>query len=370
MKVCSPEGKSLFSTSTRNLRNNVYGLHIENGKSVGSPLLIRRVVVDLWAIGVTSQGSLYYNTWHYNRGFRNIFSATLDPDTGRIQSAPVLATSLSIGENSYFSWSPDGSKTAYRTARIVEPGSSQCDCSMAIQDVASGSVREIRPRLSGFGKLQWRPDGKALLTAGVSLDGKEGIFSIDALTGEATALALPESDKVRLQGPVWGPDGKSILYFSWTNVGTMVLRNLDNGRTRELEARADRGGLALSPDGSQVAFFNRNALMTLPISGGKARTILQLKQPEYFVSIHALAWTPDGRRLLFLKESANYSEQSVSTLWRVSADGGEPENTGLAMKGMHELSVHPDGRRIGFTARSGSDGPETWAIEGFASLLQ
>ncbi|HTI72601.1 MAG TPA: hypothetical protein VMF06_21680, partial [Candidatus Limnocylindria bacterium] len=71
--------------------------------------------------------------------------------------------------------------------------------------------------------------------------------------------------------PVWGPDGKSILYFSWTDVGAIVLRNMDNGRTRELAARADRGGLALSPDGSQVAFFSGNALMTVPISGGKAR---------------------------------------------------------------------------------------------------
>src|SRR5262249_25544132 len=158
---------------------------------------------------------------------------------------------------------------------------------------------------------------------------------------------------------------------SWTNFavpGVIMLRNLDNGRTRELGARSDRGSLALSPDGSQVAFFSGNALMALRFSGGKARTILQLNQPEYFVGINALAWTPDGRRLLFFKEST--SEQFVSTLWRVSADGGEPENTGLAMKGMQELSVHPDGRRIGFTARSGSSEPETWVLERFAGLLQ
>ncbi|HTI72600.1 MAG TPA: hypothetical protein VMF06_21675 [Candidatus Limnocylindria bacterium] len=54
----------------------------------------------------------------------------------------------------------------------------------------------------------------------------------------------------------------------------------------------------------------------------------------------------------------------------MSADGGEPENTGLAMKGTQELSVHPDGRRIGFTARSGGGEPETWVLERFAGLLQ
>ena len=39
-------------------------------------------------------------------------------------------------------------------------------------------------------------------------------------------------------------------------------------------------------------------------------------------------------------------------LWRISTDGGEPEPLGLAMEGIRllGLSVHPDGRRIAFTA--------------------
>ena len=48
----------------------------------------------------------------------------------------------------------------------------------------------------------------------------------------------------------------------------------------------------------------------------------------------------------------------------VSAEGGELQPLGLAMEGLllYGLSVHPDGRRIAFTA--GQDfGSQTWVME-------
>ncbi len=72
---------------------------------------------------------------------------------------------------------------------------------------------------------------------------------------------------------------------------------------------------------------------------------------------------PDGRHLLFSKGRRQNME-----LWRIPVDGGEPEKLGLAMVGLglSGLSVHPDGKRIAFSAGGGA-GPtvELWVIENF-----
>ena len=50
-------------------------------------------------------------------------------------------------------------------------------------------------------------------------------------------------------------------------------------------------------------------------------------------------------------------------LWRIPADGGQPQEVGLAMDRLRHLRVHPDGRRIAFTA--GRQTGEMWVMENF-----
>ena len=51
-------------------------------------------------------------------------------------------------------------------------------------------------------------------------------------------------------------------------------------------------------------------------------------------------------------------------LWRIATDGGQPESLGLVMEGLapYGLSVHPDGRRIAFTAGT-EIRSELWVLE-------
>ncbi len=67
--------------------------------------------------------------------------------------------------------------------------------------------------------------------------------------------------------------------------------------------------------------------------------------------LYGLGWTPDGRHLFFGRGRAVPGEERFD-LWRISAEGGEPQSLGLAMDGVRllGLSVHPDGGRIAFTA--------------------
>jgi Tol biopolymer transport system component len=76
-------------------------------------------------------------------------------------------------------------------------------------------------------------------------------------------------------------------------------------------------------------------------------------------------WTPDGRYLLFVDRIDKQSE-----LWRIPADGGEPQKLGQLVGGSQvwNLRVHPDGQRIAFTVSSNKG--EVWVMENFLPAVQ
>ena len=75
---------------------------------------------------------------------------------------------------------------------------------------------------------------------------------------------------------------------------------------------------------------------------------------------------PNGKRLLFLKR---VSDSAPVAVWSVPAGGGEAEFMGVSMGSISELSVSPDGRRIGLDTVAPSGKPEIWVLEGLAGLL-
>jgi hypothetical protein len=70
-------------------------------------------------------------------------------------------------------------------------------------------------------------------------------------------------------------------------------------------------------------------------------------------------WTPDGKSALFTRWSL--SGGSAVTLWRVPVAGGEPEPLGLSLEGLRDVSVHPEGGKLTFTA--GWPRAEVWVME-------
>ncbi len=89
-----------------------------------------------------------------------------------------------------------------------------------------------------------------------------------------------------------------------------------------------------------------------------------MKKPDSIPYRRGLAWTPDGHHLLFGKprQTDSPQEQTIE-LWRIPAEGGEPQRLGLAMENLRDVTVHPDGRRIAFSA--GKEGAEVWVLENF-----
>ena len=182
------------------------------------------------------------------------------------------------------------------------------------------------------------------------------------------------------QRPTWSADGKQIFYEhrdrEEPDTNNIVVRAIESGREQEL-FHGHVHGLSLSRDGQQLAFFaftgdpeNRLATLKLmPATGGDTRDLLTFPGREIPDSV-ALEWTPDGRFLLFAKSAGEVlpssEEQSQRTLelWRVSTQDGAALQVGPAMDRLRSISIHPDGRRIAFTAGKGF-GAEIWVLENF-----
>ena len=102
---------------------------------------------------------------------------------------------------------------------------------------------------------------------------------------------------------------------------------------------------ALSPDGSRVVYVlrtldaeqdrNVDQLWSVPAAGGTARRLTTGSSDT------APAWSPDGTRLAFLRESQ---------LHVLAADGGEPEQVTDLPLGAGAPVWSPNGERIAFTS--------------------
>lgn len=172
--------------------------------------------------------------------------------------------------------------------------------------------------------------------------------------------------------PGWISEGKAIIYsqkdFEKTQ-SQIIRRDLRTGEETKIGPLTQGSILnrvRVSPDGSQLAARNWKAeekaidLVVLSIDGGDIKTLLSIKNPEGLMD---LAWTPDGRQVLFFKDLGELPHRSE--LWAISAEGGNPRNLGIEAGYVRQLSVHPDGKQIVFAGSNGEDEPQVWVMEGW-----
>jgi Tol biopolymer transport system component len=252
-------------------------------------------------------------------------------------------------------WSPDGRYLAYLSRR--DPHAHYLEKVVSIYSVETGEQRHVDPGLkirasSGF---QWFRDGRAVAVVGRKKGEKFGLYRVDVQTGEA-------QDIVRLGatlGLAIAPDEKAIFYTRFEEGGfkrRLLKRDLESGKEQELYRFSGHFLFALSRDGEHLAFWEGRSLKTIPTSGGQPREIFQLAKDE--ASGGAIAWTHDGKHLLFVKQV----KKSKPQLWKISVEGAKPQSLGSA-DGLGHLRLHPDGRWIAFTA--GRTKRDLWVMENF-----
>ncbi|MEN8259068.1 MAG: hypothetical protein ABFS02_00520 [Pseudomonadota bacterium] len=373
--VWTPDGKRIVFASDRTGSLSVWMIGVADGKPLGPPELVKhdmgqRVV----PMGFTRKGSYYYGLVGE---MADIYMATLDLATGKLLAPPTQVTRRIEGSNTSPAWSPDGKHLAYFTYRALVPGLDGSGTKiLSIRSLETGEERKLSPDLH-VSALLWSPDGHSFLVAGSDKEGRQGVYEIDAQTGDFTLIVESESGESIVQ-PKLSPDAETLFYVRRdpsTKSFRILARNLDTGQEKDLYGALTPSSffryMALSPDGQQLAFVTTDfaakshILMVVPTGGGETRELLR----EDFNYAAGLAWTPDGREIIFGTggQATDLQELTVE-LWRISAQGGEPQALELAMDNLRHMRVHPDGKRIAFTA--GQRKFEVWVMENFLPELE
>ncbi|MBS0373963.1 MAG: PD40 domain-containing protein [Proteobacteria bacterium] len=127
--------------------------------------------------------------------------------------------------------------------------------------------------------------------------------------------------------------------------GEIWIAPREGGAARILVSGQGRCGSPIfSPDGQQVAFtatYDGNTdVYVVPAAGGEPLRLTYHPGPD-----EALAWTPDGRSILF--RSMRTTPRDLPQLYTISATGGFP--TPLPLPSGAEAAYSPDGQHLAYT---------------------
>jgi Tol biopolymer transport system component len=347
----SPDGSHIVFLSTRTGSMSVWMVPVSGGRATGPAKLVKSDVGRFIPMGITRSGSLHYIS---GSSIVNVHTAELNARLNA-GAAPSMATNINVNSNIGGVWSPDGQSLAYHT---VSPRG----VFIRIRSAATGQDREVPAQIIVSGPVRWFPNGQSLLVASRDArvgGGPVGYYRVNVTTGNADLLHQTTTSDVVASRPDLSSDGNTIFYLETPQ--QPVRFDLDSRRETRLPPVGGRSlSLAVSPDGSQIAYLSGASLVTAPAVGGEPRQLVRFPGGSKLVERQeglGLAWSPDQRHVFFVKPN-------IPAIWRVPAAGGEAENIGISMNRIRALRMHPDGRRITFD--SVIDAPsELWVLENF-----
>jgi Tol biopolymer transport system component/predicted Ser/Thr protein kinase len=209
----------------------------------------------------------------------------------------------------------------------------------------------------------WSPDGRYIAFA--RLSGTErAVFVIPAMGGSERKLFSTNSVHfVGWGGRInWSADGEYIAYSDTGAPGKpfgVFLFTLKTQELRPLTSAPEHWGgdtqPVFSPDSQKVAFVRMSSADTGDIyvvatAGGEPRRLTFDNQ-----YIAGMAWTPDGREIVFSSDRGD-----TSNLWRISATGGEAQPVGVGSEGAQTPAISRHGHRLVYSRHF--QAMSTWRI--------
>jgi Tol biopolymer transport system component len=356
----APDGQHILFSSERSGSADAWLVAVTGGKAQGEPVFVKKDWGFL-PMGVTRSGAFYYGV---NNNVWEVQIAEIDPSSGNVVSPPLPASRR--GNTQAPDWSPDGRFLAFILLR--EPNRT-----VVVRSMDTGEERELQVGERTIrGPLRWTPDGKAVVVPASEAGKGENLLRIDVQTGQLTSLMPVPAGFSRFE---FSPDGNTIFYpkaaaSADVNGSRIVARDLRSGQeTVVIEKQGIYAGL-MSPDGQRLLIAASDGmtqvLFVMPAAGGEAREMVRI-EGGFPGSAGGLSWTSDARSVVFLKAAKGKAGQWQ--LWRVAAEGGEPQPIGVvAARQLVGLRLHPDGRRVAITDVKVN--LEVWVMENFLPGLK
>ena len=266
------------------------------------------------------------------------------------------------------SWSPDGRRIAFQAEKGIY--------------VVSTDGSGVR-RLTGKWSMDaaWSPDGRRIAFWSPR-DGNGEVYVMNADgSGQLNLTRNPRWER----SPIWSPDGRKIAFlrhFPAFEFGCgggpracyppeVYVMNADgSGQKRLTRNRGWDSQTAWSPDGRKLAFVSYRA-GTPPSTTGSpfgapagndevyvmnADGSAQRNLTRNAAGDNSPAWSPDGRKLAFVRKRAGNTEVYV-----MNADGSAQRNLTRNAAGDNSPAWSPDGRKLAFVSdRDGN--PEVYVM--------
>jgi Tol biopolymer transport system component len=300
-----------------------------------------------------AKGALYYAA---SASAVDIYGVTIDFGAARVTDGPTSLGERFIGGagNRWFAtWSHRGDTLAF-----INVDRSGAAASIPIRNVTSGDLRVVPFELTFARELKWAVDDQSFFLAGVDRKGQQGLFRIDAKTGQTTPIVVG----YLIRDVAAAPDGHTIYYEQRGGGRSGVyVRDLERGEEREL-FKGLVGGLDLSPDGNTLALFGNfgsvdgpiDGITLMPANGGEMRVLFTARNATTD-RINYLRWSGDGKHLVFVRG------QELNDVWTLAIDSGEAKATGIKLDGIRNISINRANR---LAIAAGIIKLEMWMLEG------
>lgn len=364
----TPDGR-LFFVSDRAGTMGLWAVDLQGMRPSASPVLIRdtgRSVLGAAGFG----GGIFFYSLRVNDF--DVYSAPLSGSPTAV--SPIVRLSpRAVDVNRSPVWSPDGESVAYVSRRgpFQDPGGMR----IVIQTLRDGRERGFRYELPpNMNRLAWAPDSKRLalrsIKGGKLPGGNFGIHIVDAETGTfLQSLRRRDPPETQVEEQIMDLrwlDDDTIVFASKGGLGVFDISSGEERMVWTAPQNAAVASMSTSPDSRWAAVSWRDGekkqwvAALISLAGADPRELLRVNSPE-LLWIHD--WTRDGRCVLATRwDSAKPYTSERRQLWSVPADGSSPSPLPLALPGLDEVRVHPDGRRLAFSAGGSSN--EFWMLSG------
>lgn len=185
------------------------------------------------------------------------------------------------------------------------------------------------------------PDGRWVLFDGTPPDGPN-----------RAQILLMGSDGVDVRDvcdglmPSWSDDGSRFACSRYEGGSSVWIMNLDGTPDRKID---DGWAATWSPDGKSIAYTNDNSIRIYDVETDQTRTVLEKGAHPYHYIFWNMTWSPDSRQLAFKGKLANRHEIAIVHV-------GQQPRLKRRFATKEEMAVDlawsPDGRRLLFNMHS------------------